>query len=74
MKSMVVKYVSTRPSLIAFVDSLGQIKNVFSSALTISCADGLSGIGIDNVHAVLDVLNDWRSVTRITEAKKSGLA
>jgi len=41
-----------------------QIKNVFSSATTISRADGWSKLAVDNIDIVLEVLNDWQSATR----------
>jgi len=44
-----------------------QIKNVFSSAMTISRADGSPKLGIDSIDVVLEVLNDWQSATRVSQ-------
>ena len=42
-----------------------QIKNSFSSALTVAHADGLApGALLKNIDLVLDVLNEWEKVTR----------
>ena len=42
-----------------------QIKNSFSSALTIAHADGLApGTLLKNIDMVLSVLNEWEKATR----------
>ncbi|KAJ7278278.1 P-loop containing nucleoside triphosphate hydrolase protein [Mycena rebaudengoi] len=46
-----------------------QIKNAFSSALTISKADGSPpGALLKNINVVLSVLNDWQQATRAEPA------
>ncbi|KAI0062759.1 P-loop containing nucleoside triphosphate hydrolase protein [Artomyces pyxidatus] len=41
-----------------------QIKNAFSSAKTISLANGSPRLTIEDVNVVLDVLSDWHQATR----------
>ncbi|KLO10225.1 P-loop containing nucleoside triphosphate hydrolase protein [Schizopora paradoxa] len=47
-----------------------QIKNVFSSAMTISRAEGTPKLDLTSVDVVLEVLNDWQSAARNTKAER----
>ncbi|KLO11230.1 P-loop containing nucleoside triphosphate hydrolase protein [Schizopora paradoxa] len=47
-----------------------QIKNAFSSAMTISIEDGSTKLGLEHIDDVLEVLSNWQSAMQITDATK----